>query len=368
MNLYSKHTLKRLTKSSLISVSVITLIISSIIFLNELHLNRIAKILDAFIALKFFLLSIIPITIYITPISTCCASLYIYHSMETDRELAIWESVGLNKYQIAKPAIKFAVLVTITLTFFTMFIVPITEKHIKSSIEKLKKTSSINAVLEEKSFNRISVNTTLYAEKISEDGDLEGVIVYTKEKDGNNSITVAERAKTSLSDNITSFRLFNGNRHSQHRGMNQTIFFKTLIVNTPNKKVENINRYDSLDYLTIYELFKLKKEARFNELIARTIWPLTNLVLIMLSSSLLLFAGFSRQTNLRPLVYSFAFPIIIAVILIILRKKVYHNILYTIPLYIIISTAILASIKMLKGNLKPSYLARKLQKIAKYSQ
>lgn len=286
--------------------------------------------------------------------------------METDRELCIWKSVGLNKYQIAKPAMKFALLVTLILTFCTMFIIPITQKHIKTSIETLKSTSSINAVLEEKSFNRISAKTTLYAEKTSEDGKLEGVIVYTKEKDGNNSITVAEKAETHFNGNITSFRLYNGNRHSQYRDLQQTIFFKTLIMNTPaHNNTESVHLSDSLEYLTVYDLFKLQKPERFNELIARTVWPLSNLVLIMLSSSILLSSGFSRQPTLKPLIYSFALPMIIAIILVILRKKVYHNLLYAAPLYTIVSLSILASIRILKGNLNRSYLSKKLQKIVK---
>jgi lipopolysaccharide export system permease protein len=366
MNLYSRHTIKKISKGSLISVSSITLIISSITFLNELGLSKIFKILDAFVALKYFLLSIIPITIYIMPISTCCAALYIYHNMATDRELDIWQSVGLNKYQIAKPAIKFAVLITIMMAFFTMFIIPITKKHIRTSIEKLKNTSSINTVLEEKSFNRLSANTTLYAEKISKDENLEGVVVYTKEKDGNNSITVAEKARTIFNKNTTSFRLYNGNRHTKYSGSQQTIFFKTLIVNTPsNTNAGRANAFDSLGYLTAYDLFKLQKPERFNELIARTVWPLSNLILIMLSSSILLSAGFSRQTPIKPLVYSFAFPTIVVIILFILRQKVSHNLLYAAPIYTIVSLSILASMSILKENLHHSYLSKKLQKIVK---
>lgn len=366
MNLYSKHTIKRLAKGAFVSISVITLIISSMIFLNELYLNKIAKILDAFLAIKFFLLSLIPITVYVTPISACCATLYIYHTMETDRELVIWESVGLNKYDIAKPAISFAVFITTILLCFTMFIVPMTEKHIKTSIDQLKSTSSINSVLEERSFNKISINTTLYADKVLDDGSLEGVIVYTKEKDGNNSITVAERAETNLNDRTTSFYLYNGNRHSKYRGLNQTIFFKTLIVNTPPDKVgANLHSQHSLDYLTGYELFKLQKPAGFRALAARTVWPLTTLVLIFISSSILLSSTFTRQSNVRAMVCSFAFPIIIAVVLVIIRKKVFSDLFYTIPLYTIIALCILVPMNILKGNINYPHTPEKLKKTRK---
>jgi lipopolysaccharide export system permease protein len=365
MNLYSRHTIKRLAKGSLISISVMTLIISSITFLSELGSNKIYKILDTFVALKFFLFSTIPIILIITPISTCCTALYVYHNMETDRELAIWGSVGLSRYQIAKPVIKFAVFITVILTCVTMFILPITKKHIKTSMDQIKNTPFINAALEEKSFNRVSKSTTIYADKISEDGKLEGVIVYIKEKDGNSSITVAEKADANLKDNA-SFRLYNGNRHTQYSDSQQTLFFKTLIMNLySHNNTGSSLLNDPLKYIPAYDLFKLQNPERFNELVARTVLPLINLVFIILPSSMLLSYGFSRRPTLKPLVYSCTFPLIIVVALFVLRGKTYDNLAYAVPVYALASLSMLLSISILKGNLSSSYISKKLQKIVK---
>lgn len=355
MSLYSKNITKKLTRGALLSTVVITAVLSSIVFLNELHSHKIVRISDSILLLKFFVLSMIPVILHITPVSVCCTTLYVIHITEMDRELSIWRAAGMSQYQIAKPFIRFSIFISLLLLLLSMFILPLAEKELRVSFDSLTSDSSIASLLEEKSFNRISRNTTLYTEQNS-DNQLQGVLVHTKEQDGSSSIIIAEKATLVTENQLTLFKLYNGSRYSKHYDSNQTLFFRTLTLDMKSSNSDGTHRdLNSENYKTAYQLLRSPKLEGIKSLVVRTCWPMTVIAFSVLGSSILISSNFSRKTSLKPLIHSFVYAMLLSIPFFLLKKKISQNLSYSVLFYAIFALCIFMSLKILGGKIKLIY-------------
>jgi lipopolysaccharide export system permease protein len=73
------------------------------------------------------------------PIISVIAVIYIYNRLQNERQLTILRGAGLNNYQIAKPALFVATIVTVITTYISAYLLPVSYTHLKKILVMLKK-------------------------------------------------------------------------------------------------------------------------------------------------------------------------------------------------------------------------------------
>ncbi|MCH9753588.1 MAG: LptF/LptG family permease [Alphaproteobacteria bacterium] len=350
MKIYSRYIIFYLIKIFLLSVVVLTGILTSVRLLSFINQNTIGGVASIEMAIKFITLSAPHLLMYITPIALLCTIIYVYYNLTIDNELITLEAVGLSKINISKPAVLFSVIITIICFTLTTFIVPIAKRELHSYTDLLKGSSKITSILEEKAFNKISKNITLYMETKLEDGFLQGVAIYDKTPSNEYTVLLAEKAKLIPINDSFSFKLYDGSRHSMKDGNMQILYFKTLSFNLPRHKMQE-TKIDDLDIeeLTLLDLlssnYKRKDlmNERYSELHKRFSWPILNLTIAFIVMCSILSSHFERKWNANKIINAALFSMINLGLVIALRGKVnngamYIIALYTLPIFIILVT------------------------------
>jgi len=327
MKLYLKYTTLVFLRIFLTIVGALTLtamLIQVMMFLSVSINNLDLGVMDI---LKFMLLCLPSIFVYVCPIAIICTILYYFYILSSDNELLIFELSGISKYQLALPAFTTMIASVLISLIIGSFVNPVCKKQLLLQRETLHK-NMVNAVLKEKSFAKISNKLVLYIEKRINAKDLKGVVIYDKTNADEVTTIIAEKGSLIEEKDKTVFKLYDGSRQTLTRGNLQTLYFKSLIfdVSEYTRKFANID--GSLNSQPLHNLIALRQKANkslaFQDQLAQEIhrrisWPLLNISLPLL----FLFSGLSyregRSKDLKGL------NIFISVILAILNMVLYFS-------------------------------------------
>lgn len=129
----------------------------------------------------------------IVPFVTFIAIIFIYNKMISENEITVMMANGLSPWQIAMPAIKFAVWVTVLHFILNVWIVPASQATFYSTQWNLR-YGLANLKLQEGAFTKLANGLVVYVDNVS-GNDLKQLMISDMRKDKNEILVFAERGK-----------------------------------------------------------------------------------------------------------------------------------------------------------------------------
>jgi lipopolysaccharide export system permease protein len=320
MRLYFKHIfLQLITQFALIN-SVFISIISLVQLLKFIYLVNNGAILGDIIDIVF--LSLPSILFILLPVSTCLSILYCYNNLIKIREIHILRSIGLNNFQIARPGLIFAIVITAISYYLALSMAPTFFTKLKDKIFEIRNNYSIE-LIQENSFNKVNKNLTIYLGKKLNKSSFENVIIFDSIE--NSKLFVAKSADIKLNNGILELQLNDGVMQNivdltkKHLLEFSEFNIKIdLTKNTINRNSKDIGEY------FLPELFYSQNPKFLAEAHQRILWPLYTFLLALCSLSILL--SKAQIDNQRKIVMAMYLLIVILIyfILHILTIKYQH--------------------------------------------
>lgn len=117
-----------------------------------------------------------------TPLAVFFASIYTLNKLSDDSEIIAMRSFGITKFRIYLPFLIVSLLIGGTIFSLNSVYIPKANANFKNTIMKLTSTGMLTSIKSGQFFTDIP-NATLFAEKVSEDGDnFEEVFLHVKDK------------------------------------------------------------------------------------------------------------------------------------------------------------------------------------------
>lgn len=151
------------------------------------------------------------------PLLTFGVTLWVYARMADDRELAVMAGAGLSPLRLARPAMVFALAMTLLAWLTTLWLVPLSYGGFKDR-EHAIKSGLASAILEPGRVNPVGSSLAIYYSDGSPEGLLQGVIIYDARNPQVRQTIVAERARMVRTEADLTFILEAGSVQRLFRG------------------------------------------------------------------------------------------------------------------------------------------------------
>ena len=129
----------------------------------------------------------------IVPFVTFITIIFIYNKMISENEVTVMMASGLSPWQIAKPAIRFATILTLLHLVLNIWIVPISQSVFYSTQWNLR-YGLAHLKLQEGAFTKLANGLVVYVDNVSGD-DLKQLMISDMRKEKNEMLVFAERGK-----------------------------------------------------------------------------------------------------------------------------------------------------------------------------
>lgn len=310
---YSKYITASLAESTLFIASSLTCLIwltQSLRFV-DLIVNQGLDML-AFLYLTTMLLP--SLLGFMLPVALGISVLYTYHKLQADSELVVLRSAGLSRWQLAKPALQFSLLIVAFGYAISLYILPVSYRQYKD-MQAFARDNYAAVLLQENVFNSPAPGLTVFIRERHSDGVLRGILVHDNRKADAPMTLMAEEGQLLKTPTGPSFKLVNGSRQEINYDKGQLSFlsFEEYVLDIGLFSKEKIDRKRDEKERFINELLNpdpgLTPTER-NEFIAeahnRLVWPLQNLVLSIFVCTMLLSGQFNRRGNVSRYVVTLA--------------------------------------------------------------
>jgi len=314
---YKKYIFKTIFPTFLTLSAVLTSLVWITQTLRLVHL--IDKGIEFTTFLKIVVLLIPSLLFMILPVITVISVIVVYNRLQDERQLLILRSAGLSNFNLAKPALFLAILITIFASYISAYLMPYSYNKLKQETSNFQKGYVAN-IIEARTFNQISKTSTIYIDKRNSDGSMDGVIFFDNKNPENRTIFFAKQGIINTTDSEnTQFELIDGLRHSYDSQGNLTkLYFDNLAVVIGSEKNDEGSRSKTSLELYLNEMLwpdaSLSTEKQ-NRLItdahSRIIWPLFNFAFVFLSLSIFLRQPYNRKSHIKQYIITFI-PILIA--------------------------------------------------------
>ncbi len=336
------------------SLVTLTLVLTSLVLITQTL--RMIHLIDKGIEFCHFLkliLFIIPSLLFmILPIITVFSVVHVYNRLQNDREIVILRNSGLSNFDLTKPALMVAILVTIITYFISAYLMPFSYNKLKEGLTNFKE-GYVSNTIEARTFNQISKDSIIYVDNKNFDGSLEGIVLFDNKLLKNRTILFAKNGRIIISDHYrTSFELTSGLRHSYDQFGNLTkLYFDHLVVAINGELLDSTDRQRTSLELYIQEMLwpdkKLSLEKQ-NSLIAdghlRIVWPLFNITFVFLAISIFLNQPYKRKSHIKQFILTFLPILLSSYIHFTVQKFAYKNLNYIFLCYLNIILCIMFSI------------------------
>lgn len=129
----------------------------------------------------------------IIPFVTFIAIIFVYNKMISENEVTVMVSSGLSPWQIAKPAIKFAAILTVLHLILNIWIVPVSQARFYTTQWNLR-YGLAHLKLQESAFTKLADGLVVYVDNVSGQ-DLNQVMMSDMRDKKNEVLIFAERGK-----------------------------------------------------------------------------------------------------------------------------------------------------------------------------
>ena len=241
----------------------------------------------------------------IIPFVTFIAIIFVYNKMIADNEVTVMASSGLAPRQIARPAMAFAVVMTLINLGLNIFIVPSTQAKFYDTQWNLR-YGLAHLKLQESAFTELASGLVVYVDNVS-GHDLSQVMLSDMRNEKSEMVIFAERGKLVTTSRGLSIVMSNGS--IQGRGdmmVSGTFEMFDMDLNVADKggmtsyRVRSISTkqllHDVLDSPTVK-----RHRSVLTELATRLLEPLMNIILAALCLAILLRSSLlRRRTSFAP--------------------------------------------------------------------
>ncbi|MGX6960379.1 MAG: LptF/LptG family permease [Rickettsia endosymbiont of Pentastiridius leporinus] len=351
MLLYRKYFIKNV----LPMLMVIAFAVTSLVWITQVL--KFLYLFDKGIKVTDFcglIILVLPTLLFILlPIASVIAIIYIYNNLKVERQLIILQASGVNNFQLALPALYIALIVMLLAYYISSTIMPLSHITLKSRLNFIK-NNYISGMIEEKTFNKITKDITIYIDKKSAGNIMNGVIIFDNRNADNPSVVFAGSGTFDIYDNNPIFGLNNGIRQEYDINGNLTqLSFKSLMIKLQNENpiAEKTEHNKEINEYYITELLNpsinINNEKRI-KLIAeahqRIIWSLYNFVLPFLSLAVFLRYPYSKKTTFIPILIAALAVLMVASTHFILHNLALKNLSFIFACYANILFAILVGL------------------------
>jgi lipopolysaccharide export system permease protein len=277
-----------------------------------------ARGIDFWMIIDFTIHLIPSFTVVVIPLATAIAIVYQYNKLMCDNEIVILKTMGLNYFEICKPAINYGLIMTIIGMMLSFFISPWSNNKFNDKRSYLQHQYAA-LVLQESVFIEPVKGLTIYLDKVNKNGIFKGVVINDQRKN-NNLFVTAQEARIVKNDEKVFFQLINGVKQELNNGRVSNLYFKTFPFNISNyvksydREWREPNEVDIITLLINPSIIKKGLEGkRYSEINNRIFWPLLSLLLAFFASSFMVSANYKRYGyNLEILKISIVIVLILA--------------------------------------------------------
>lgn len=243
--------------------------------------------------IPFIISIIVPFVIFI-------AVIFIYNKMITENEVTVMASSGLSPWQIAKPAIRLSVWLTIAHLILNIWFVPLTQSMFYSTQWNLR-YGLAHLKLQESAFTKLADGLVVYVDNVSGQ-DLNQVMLSDMREENNQLLIFAKRGK--LVSSVRGLSIITNNGSLQMLGKNgfTTGTFDSLDMdlNLAEKDSDMSFRVRRIPTWTLLEtVFSQDNERRHQltlvEICTRLINPFMNIILVLVCTLILLKSSLLRR-------------------------------------------------------------------------
>ena len=236
----------------------------------------------------------------IVPFVTFIAIIFIYNKKIGENEVTVMAASGLSPWQIAKPAIKLATLITVAHLVLNIWIVPISQSMFYSTQWNLR-YGLAHLKLQESAFTKLADGLVVYVDNVS-GNDLNQVMLSDMREENNQILIFAQRGKLVTTVHGLSIVTDNGSLQIQGRNGFTTGNFDNLDMDL--NLVENDKdasfRVRRIPSLTLLKSVFSQEDAHHHkltlvEICTRFINPFLNIILALVCTLALLKSSLLRR-------------------------------------------------------------------------
>lgn len=254
MNIFDRYIFKNL----IIATVFVAVTLAVVVFLTQ-SLKFLELVIESGASSSaFWILTLLALPRFfeiILPLAMMAATLFLYNRMTSDSELIVVRSVGFAPFQLARPAITLALIVTFILLGITMYVAPKSISTMQHMREVIKAQFS-TYLFREGVFNRAGKGMTVYIRQRGEDGALYGLMIHDS-RDANvaPSTILAKRGVLLSTEEGYQVVVYEGSRqeYEQESGALKRLNFETYTIDLPDSDPVR-QRWAEPDERTIFEL------------------------------------------------------------------------------------------------------------------
>lgn len=297
-----------LFKNLLIATVFITIVLSAVVFLTqslkflELVVESGASSLNSWYLTSLALPRFFEV---IVPLAMMASVVFVFNKMNMDSEMVAIRSIGFSPYQIGRPAILLALLLTFLLYGISMFAAPMALDTMRK-MEQVIKAQFSTALFREGVFNRAGSGLTVYIREKNADGEMAGLVIHdNREENPNPSTVLAKRGVVINTDDAFQVVVYDGSRQEfdAEKGVLQRLNFERYIIDLPDSDPVR-QRWREPEERTLIELFNpdMTEERDVQSLRAfqieinkRLTGPLLSVVYTLIAIAILLIGPIDRR-------------------------------------------------------------------------
>lgn len=215
MSTISRHILRQLLLIFLVIIGIFTIVIWMI---NALKLFE-TVLSYGFSWLLFFQFSLLPapkfLSVFLPP-ATFLTILFCYARMQRESEITALKAGGMSVRDIARPAMIFAIIVTLLGYLITLYILPWGARHFQTMRAQLKDTK-ISTMIRTGSFIDIDRHFTFYIRKKNDTGGFNDIFIHDARNPEEPMTIIAQTGSILDREGGVRFILEQGSRQSFQR-------------------------------------------------------------------------------------------------------------------------------------------------------
>lgn len=254
----------------------------------------------------------------IIPFVTFISIIFIYNKMISENEVTVMAASGLSPWQIAKPALWFAGIITIAHLILNLWIVPMSQAKFYSTQWNLR-FGLAHLQLKESAFTRLNPGLVVYVDKVSSQ-DLNQLMISDTRNKNNQIVIFADVGKIVSTNRGISIVTDNGALQIKNKNGFATGTFDnlemdlSLLGNGADTAfhVRGISTYSHIKNLITQENARQHK-LTLTELCSRFINPFMNIVLALICTLILLKTSLlRRKASFAPAMAIFTMAVVMA--------------------------------------------------------
>jgi lipopolysaccharide export system permease protein len=190
----------------------------------------------------------------VLPAALLIAIIYTYNRLIADQELAVMRSAGMSHWQLAKPGLILATLVTLLLYAINIYFLPTAYKQMRDIEYAMRHTSS-SSLLQEGEFNSLK-GLMVYVRKRQNQRDMKGILIYNNRDKEQPFLITAEAGSLIKTDQGMKLVLVNGARQDMDKTTNNPsmLYFDQYMVELETPKDGDAHRRKNLHEFGLTDL------------------------------------------------------------------------------------------------------------------